>query len=71
MPGSELLYILLLTVIPVVLALLITLPFIADSGPGRPDREQARGVAGKRASASALSPRRPERTPPGRADRAA
>jgi hypothetical protein len=36
MPGSELLYILLLTVIPVVLALLITLPFIADSGPGRP-----------------------------------
>jgi hypothetical protein len=43
MPGSELLYILLLTVIPVVLALLITLPFIADSGPGRPDGEQGSG----------------------------
>jgi hypothetical protein len=37
--GSALLYILLLTVIPVVLALLIALPFIADSRRlGRSDR---------------------------------
>ena len=32
MQGSDLVYILLLTVIPVALALLIALPFIADSG---------------------------------------
>jgi hypothetical protein len=71
MQGSDLVYILLLTVIPVALALLIALPFIADSGPGRSDREQARGVARRRAAASALSSRPPERKPPGRADRAA
>ena len=39
MPGSALLYILLLTVIPVVLALLVALPFVAGSiGPGTTGR---------------------------------
>jgi hypothetical protein len=39
--GSALLYILLLTVIPVTLALLIALPFIAEvSKPGRQARDE-------------------------------
>jgi len=70
--GSALLYILLLTVIPVVLALLIALPFIADSRRrGRSDRQQARDGARERAAASALSSRPRERKPSDRADRAA
>lgn len=64
--GSALLYILLLTVIPVTLALLIALPLIADvSKPGR----QARDEKAQRAAASALSSR--ERSSSDRADRAA
>jgi len=40
MEGTDLVYILLLTVIPVVLALLIALPFIADRPRPRAQRTQ-------------------------------
>ena len=52
MEGSALLYVLLLTVIPVVLALLIALPFIAhSSGPVRSGAEEYLTVQGDIAQA--------------------
>jgi len=65
MDGTAPVFILLLTVIPVVLVLLIALPLIANRGSARPR-------AGTSAADRELrSPRALERTPPGRADRAA
>ncbi len=72
MGGSALLYILLLTVIPVALAPLIALPFVADSSrPIRSGKQQQRDGARERVAASALSSGPRERKPSDRADRAA
>ena len=72
MGGSALLHILLLTVIPVVLALLIALPFIADSSrPIRSGRQQQRDGARERVAAITLPSGPRERKPSDRADRAA
>jgi hypothetical protein len=45
MDGTDLIYILLLTVIPVVLALLVVLPFIAPALAPGPDRDSNRRTA--------------------------
>ena len=78
MEGTDLAYILLLTVIPVALTLLIALPFIAGrpSARNQPGRQSARRAAREDVGASApgqrgLSSRLLERTPPGPAGRAA
>ena len=78
MDGTNLVYILLLTVIPVVLALFIALPFLADRASGRsqPGRQSEHPTAREDGSAYALeqpdpSSRRHERVVPGPADRAA
>jgi hypothetical protein len=78
MDGSDLIFIVLPIVIPLVLAIGIALPFIADSRAARErsDQQAARGayrhLAGAYAPDQALSSaRRPERTPSASADRAA
>jgi hypothetical protein len=65
MDGTALVFILLLTVIPVVLVLLIALPLIANRGSDRPPADAPA------ADRELRSPPSLERTPPGRADRAA
>jgi hypothetical protein len=78
MDGPDLIFILLPIVIPLVLAIGAALPFIADSRAARErsDQRATRGAYRQRAGAHApdlalSSARRPERTPPGSADRAA
>jgi hypothetical protein len=65
MDGNAQVFILLLTVIPVVLVALIALPLLAN-------RDSARPPAGAPAADRELrSPRPLDQAPPGRADRAA
>jgi hypothetical protein len=65
MDGNAQVFILLLTVIPVVLVALIALPLLANRGSARPP-------AGAPAADRELPAPRPlDQTPPGRADRAA
>ncbi len=78
MDGTDPVYILLLTVIPVALALLIALPFIAarPSARNQPGRQSAHPAAREDGGAGAPGQRVPsslplEPTPPGPARRAA
>jgi hypothetical protein len=78
MQGSNLIFIVLPVVIPLVLGIGVALPFIADSRAGRRplDGQSARGAARQPVDARALdqglSPSRQlQRTPPGPARRAA
>jgi hypothetical protein len=63
--GTASLFILLLTVIPVVLVALIALPLLASRSTARPPADA------QAADRDLRSPRPLEQTPPGRADRAA